>query len=313
MGYNDSMGSKRAAWEKANAKAGGVNGGYLTAGECKVEILAELKAAAKDSKSPLFGLRITLREPHHKSFNVTLADAPFAIYQTGERERVEYSTRRNNHPVAQNDKGEGLLWHTAAADAAISAVEAIAGEWNYDRSDIQTDYFDVGFYLSVSFNADQAGAERHAMLLAGGTKDARRAQVFQNMRAVLNDKLQESGQTLVESVWGRTFDTLVVKLFGKEAHTAMMNEANSVKDAERFDVSAAEAAGAVVVAARSAGKKNFRDNAARVNEAAAKAAKAKVAESAVEVTKAVTELTGAAKAWATRRARAAQQAKAVAS
>jgi len=299
----DSMGSKRAEWEAANKNGSA----YLDNATCKAMLLADLKTAAKDEKSPLFGLRVTLREQHHKSFNVTLADAPFAIFQTTKCERTDYTRRSDTHLVAQNEKGDGLLWLTEAAGKALAAAESIASEWNYDRSDIQTDYFDVGFYFNVGFNAEQAGAEKHAMLLAGGEKSARRHQVEQNMLSVVNDKLAEQGATLIESTWGRAFSNAVTKLFGQAAELKMRTEVDACVGSERFDTAAADAAGAAVVESRKAGQ-SFRNKAARVNERAAKDAKAKQAETAVAVTKAVTELTGAQKAWATRRARAAAKA-----
>jgi hypothetical protein len=42
--------------------------------------------------------------------------------------------------------------YTLAAEDTIKTMERIAWAYNYDGSEIQTDYFNVNFYLNVSFD-----------------------------------------------------------------------------------------------------------------------------------------------------------------
>jgi hypothetical protein len=47
--------------------------------------------------------------------------------------------------------GVPMPWLTRVAYNTIGALESIRAAYNYDRSDIQSDYFNVRFYGSVSF------------------------------------------------------------------------------------------------------------------------------------------------------------------
>lgn len=46
--------------------------------------------------------------------------------------------------------------YTPEAKAALTTAEQIASRWNYDESNLETDYFCVGYYLDVAFGDARA-------------------------------------------------------------------------------------------------------------------------------------------------------------
>lgn len=60
----------------------------------------------------------------------------------------------------------GRSRYTENATAILDGVRSALARINYDRSDIQTDYFDVGFSVDVVFEGDTARAEYEAIAAA---------------------------------------------------------------------------------------------------------------------------------------------------
>lgn len=54
--------------------------------------------------------------------------------------------------------------HAPEAEMLLAFVERELQAYNWDGSDIQTDYFDVRFYLTVEFNRAEAAAQKTAIL-----------------------------------------------------------------------------------------------------------------------------------------------------
>jgi hypothetical protein len=108
---------------------------YISTESVKV-IRYELKEAfpAKDG----WKLSIVRRDSH--LVDVTVVNAPYNMLTKGFDKSYEIM---HAHNVNQNSL-------TAKAKKDLSKMFKIINKENYDNSDIQTDYFDVGFYCYLS-------------------------------------------------------------------------------------------------------------------------------------------------------------------
>lgn len=70
------------------------------------------------------------------------------------------------------DREEPYL--TDAALAIQNKLEAIMGAYNYDRGDIQSDYFDQNFYAHVSMPSTQEDHEAYKALMTSDPEEAAR-------------------------------------------------------------------------------------------------------------------------------------------
>jgi hypothetical protein len=68
---------------------------------------------------------------------------------------------------------------TTAFFEKICAVFKIANQWNYDKSDIMTDYFDVGYYLDIDIKAPEDFTPREEMTVE---ERIRRCLILEGMR-----------------------------------------------------------------------------------------------------------------------------------
>lgn len=114
----------------------------------KKEIAAELKKIIPEGWKYSLGIR------HHSTLVLTISEAPVNLIA----ERAEMAKRRQQDNVWTGDEtymqvspywldtkfeGERLEQMKAIVDALNNG--------NHDRSDIQTDYFDVGWYIDIKF------------------------------------------------------------------------------------------------------------------------------------------------------------------
>lgn len=115
---------------------------YITK-EKSAEIRKALKARFPDWK---FSVKIR----HHSSLDVDILSAPIDLlaYKLPGRYDDDTSKARpayagvNHYYVSEN-------WASPAKEALLEIVK-ISNEGNHDNSDIQTDYFDVGWYYDLS-------------------------------------------------------------------------------------------------------------------------------------------------------------------
>jgi hypothetical protein len=136
---------------------------WWTAAELAAEIRTGLKELLPDCKFSVTCENYSMG----RSITVALMEAPFdAIlgdkvrrYEEG-REFYETQVNKNgyaqlNHYTLKDDPertgyvSNGAVLSPKAWRAMATAV-SVANRRNWDRSDIQTDYFDVNFYLHVS-------------------------------------------------------------------------------------------------------------------------------------------------------------------
>jgi len=109
-------------------------------------VRAEIKASIKSGAMPDCKISVRVRKySGGRSLDVEVTAAPegFVICSP---ERVLYE---RDYPHSTSHPGGR---YTDAARALLDALEGIRDAYNYDRSDRMTDYFDVNFYGSVSFD-----------------------------------------------------------------------------------------------------------------------------------------------------------------
>lgn len=105
--------------------------------ERKAQIKAELAKVLPK------GWKISMRVDHHTSLDVAIMSAPVDLMQFAqdhEKSRIHYQV--NHYHLGTRFHGE-VLEIMEKIRAALNCI-------NHDRSDIQSDYFDVGYYLHVS-------------------------------------------------------------------------------------------------------------------------------------------------------------------
>lgn len=100
--------------------------------------MAELSKLIKaDIKAALPGFKFSVRTRDHHAIDISVTAAPVGFV------------------VKRPEPHEFLAgWMTDEARTVHDRIEAIANAYNRDASDIQSDYFDVHFYLSVGFSSE---------------------------------------------------------------------------------------------------------------------------------------------------------------
>lgn len=90
-------------------------------------------------------IKISVRQPHYGSITITLSNIP-----------QEWGWRWGKRNAWDGDTCERWI-ATDALEALGRELNALANAYNYDNSDMMTDYFDRRYYLSV--NACEPGCE----------------------------------------------------------------------------------------------------------------------------------------------------------
>lgn len=112
---------------------------YMTQENKKV--LAALAKAALPA-----GWKATFAVRHHSTIVCTIKEAPAYVLEDYKREEDDRDDDRpyiNEYHLDKRWTGETLK--------VLEKLRAALYTGNHDRSDIQTDYFDVGWYVSISF------------------------------------------------------------------------------------------------------------------------------------------------------------------
>lgn len=121
----------------------------LTTVEIAALVRKEIKAAIKSGALPKG--KYSVRKDHHKSITVCISGLGFLVAnpdynRLGERDFVVHQPAERRY--------------TPRARATLKAVEAMLEAYNYDGSDIMSDYFDVNFYSSVNLDWREVDAEK---------------------------------------------------------------------------------------------------------------------------------------------------------
>lgn len=120
--------------------------------EKKKEIAAELKKVLKGS-----GLKYSLGVHHHSTLYITIKSGPVDFITNYNKVMLEEKHILSQNPHWQPCKDymqvNDYWYHEQFTGKALDLMKKIIktmNKGNHDRSDIQTDYFDVGWYLSVN-------------------------------------------------------------------------------------------------------------------------------------------------------------------
>ena len=107
--------------------------------EKKKEVHAELKKVIPASWKWSLSIR------HHMSLVLTISSAPFAILPYVDEKGITHE-RTELSPYAQNLKN---TTSDPKLKVVLEKIQAALYDGNWDKSDIQTDYFNVGWYVDV--------------------------------------------------------------------------------------------------------------------------------------------------------------------
>jgi hypothetical protein len=126
--------------------------------ECKLAINAGLLPK---------GTEISVRKNHHASYHVQITAWPGQVFNdkylehyldvsTRDKDFTEGDDERYSHSGRARSRFDNRL--TKELNEALVLIDALAERHNYDRSQIETDYFDVGYYMTVDANPVIAAA-----------------------------------------------------------------------------------------------------------------------------------------------------------
>lgn len=134
-----------------NYEVGSKYDSKLSTKEIAALLRTELKAAVKAGKFPT-GTKFSVRYRSYSGgssidISVTALPAGFALHNP---ERVRFEVEHPHEYVV--DFHYPIF--TPEAKALLASVKAMMDAYNYDRSDIQSDYFDVAFYGHAQYDSD---------------------------------------------------------------------------------------------------------------------------------------------------------------
>ncbi len=113
------------------------------------------KLVRKEIKAQYPDIKASVTTDHFtggKSLDIVIKSVPFGIMNPM---RVEV-LRQNR---VRGEEGAYPL-RTDKAEQLLKALDDLVNQWNFDGSDMQSDYFNVNFYQHVSFAWEMEKAER---------------------------------------------------------------------------------------------------------------------------------------------------------
>lgn len=140
------------------------------------DVKAIASAVRKEIKAKLAGYKFSVVKASSNSIRVNLTSIPDDV-NLYSAEFVEYLKSGDTSPFfgAQRMNANGKVSsnnrYSDSVGNALDMAEAIANQYNWDRSDSMTDYFDVNFYLSVNVDNDLV-RERKEVELEDGEDSA---------------------------------------------------------------------------------------------------------------------------------------------
>lgn len=109
--------------------------------EKSAEIRKALKAAFP-------GWKFSVKIQHHSSLHVTILEAPLDLLACQIPSEYTTDTDRRNYTQVNHYYIKDH-WNNPARDYLMQ-INSICNEGNHDRSDIMSDYFDVGWYFYLA-------------------------------------------------------------------------------------------------------------------------------------------------------------------
>lgn len=120
--------------------------------EIAKRVRAEIKAAIKNGQLHNGKYSVTVRRC--ESISILVKEVDLSILNLA---RIKAEREQGT-----NFRGDIQIYTDEARDL-ISRLKAIANAYNYDNSEIMTDYFDVNFYLNVSFDYSLVSSQHKAL------------------------------------------------------------------------------------------------------------------------------------------------------
>ena len=113
--------------------------------------------SAGDLPAAKYGVRIE-RYSGGRSLNIDVKNGEFPLLS---EKRVRFELENPNRYPGDNPDPEVRSWMSVEAQRVQGALMTIAAAYNFDGSDIQSDYFHVNFYVHVRFDHTNEEAERN--------------------------------------------------------------------------------------------------------------------------------------------------------
>jgi hypothetical protein len=114
-------------------------------------------AAAVTAGALPAGTKVSVRILHHKSLSVEIVGWEGAVFSNAYTEHLMDPKGTPWNSEAWSRESDPRL--TEPLNRAVKLIEKIADRHNYNNSDYMTDYFDVGYYLSVDARPVEHAAE----------------------------------------------------------------------------------------------------------------------------------------------------------
>lgn len=131
-----------AGYKNGSTWYGGRYDSALSTTDITKKIRQHLKEEAK--KNPLFvSSRFSVRKDHHKSITVSVLEMQFNPLNP---ERIKHEM--------EGERNYGEKIYTPDGQAFFDRIKAIVDSYNFDGSDLMTDYFYVNFYCHVSIDRE---------------------------------------------------------------------------------------------------------------------------------------------------------------
>lgn len=134
----------------------------LDTAEIAKRVRMDIKAAIVSGDLPK-GLKTSVRMDRFaggSSIDVRVTQVPNG-FTISNPERIRWDLE---HPYASSTRV--LPLYTAEALALVDKLKTLLNAYNYDGSDMMTDYFNVRFYGDVRFDSDLAQADRDRVVAA---------------------------------------------------------------------------------------------------------------------------------------------------
>lgn len=116
--------------------------------EKKALIAADLKKVMPQ------GWKYSLGVDHHSTIVLTISEAPVDLIAEWNRVTKERRDERFYQPAKDYIQVNPYHFENAFEGERLEQMKRIKealNQGNHDRSDVQTDYFDVGWYVSINF------------------------------------------------------------------------------------------------------------------------------------------------------------------
>ena len=101
-------------------------------------ISKEQVKSVRDNLKSFKGYKFSVTRSHYSSINVAILSAPYELRDDITREHEQV----NQYHIDSRDNIEAIDF--------LNSVYDIVNAGNYNNSDVQSDYFDVGFYVNIS-------------------------------------------------------------------------------------------------------------------------------------------------------------------